>query len=153
MLGTRPNEEATKWANCDLAKVLVDEAELRATTNAPVREEHLAGSIDVPTQLGFGVGEEEKKLLFDELPLASAHMSVAGRPKREQRDATQLGRILAEEQDAELRKANLLAKALDLRNANAAGIAFENRRRIIKAFSTSENPFNPGRTEVQGVFL
>ena len=50
-------------------------------------------------------------------------------------------------------KANLLAKALDLRNANAAGIAFENRRRIIKAFSMPENPYDTGRTEVQGAYI
>ena len=56
-----------------------------------------------------------------------------------------------EDDRAELRKANLLAKVLDLRNANAAGIAYENRLRIIEAFSTPQNPFDPGRTEVQGI--
>lgn len=56
-----------------------------------------------------------------------------------------------EDNHAELRKANLLAQALDLRNANAAGVAYENRLRIIEAFSTPKNPFDPGRTEVQGI--
>jgi small subunit ribosomal protein S15 len=98
----------------------------------------------MPGELGYGVRDAEKKLLFEHLPLATLHMtSQVHKPSftKEMRD---------EDEEAELRKANLLAKALDLRNANAAGIAYENRKRIIEAFSTPENPFDSGRTEVQG---
>ena len=35
---------------------------------------------------------------------------------------------------------NVLARVVDLRNASAAGIAFENRRRAVKAFSEPGKP-------------
>jgi small subunit ribosomal protein S15 len=44
----------------------------------------------------------------------------------------------------------VLAKVVDLRNANAAGIAFENRRRVVETFSEPGKPNDSGRTEVQG---
>ena len=47
-------------------------------------------------------------------------------------------------------QANVLAKVVDLRNANAAGVAFENRRRVVEAFSEPGKPNDTGRTEVQG---
>jgi len=53
----------------------------------------------------------------------------------------------------EKQKATTFAKVVDLRNADADGIAYENKRRIIVAFSTPENPFDPGRTEVQAAIL
>lgn len=56
----------------------------------------------------------------------------------------------SDNKERQRRNANMFAKVLDLRNANAAGIAYENRRRIIYAFSTPKKPFDPGRAEVQG---
>jgi len=161
ILGTRPHEEETKWKNCDLAKVIINEDELHSST-AMKPTEVPYGVVNLPQQLGLGVDEAEKRILFEDLPLATSEMALnnaqilkkaiasqgtsATLKVREDTDAD----ILAREREKELRKANLLAKALDLRNANAAGISFENRRRIILAFSTPDNPFNPGRTEVQG---
>jgi small subunit ribosomal protein S15 len=46
-----------------------------------------------------------------------------------------------------------MAVVVDLCNANAAGIAFENRRRVITAFSEPGKPNHTGRTEVQGAYL
>ena len=52
--------------------------------------------------------------------------------------------------EEEQKKAAMFARMVDLRNANARGIAFENRRRIVAAFSEPENPTDTGRPEVQG---
>ncbi|KAF8180422.1 hypothetical protein BJ912DRAFT_632393 [Pholiota molesta] len=145
ILGTRPGEEH-KWAACDLAKVLVDEAALAAPP-APVPHALPVGTVQLPAQLAYGVDQAEREVLFEVLPMATTHMQAEAVGETEA--AANMERYNA----AQLRKANLLAKALDLRNANAAGIAFENRRRIVKAFSTPENPFDPGRTEVQVALL
>ena len=140
VLGTRPKEEAEKWKNCDLSKVLVSEEELVSSTELEPKD-FAIGKVNVPEQLGFGVDTAEQKMLLDSLPVVTADMvqgaelDVAGYNNNKER---------------ELQKANMFAKVLDLRNANAAGIAYENRRRIIYAFSTPENPFDPGRAEVQG---
>jgi hypothetical protein len=46
------------------------------------------------------------------------------------------------------------AVAAGVRQANAmAGIAFENRRRVIEAFSEPGQPNDTGRTKVQGAYL
>jgi len=146
VLGTRPQEETEKWANCDLAKVLVTEAELISTT-AMKPKEFSIGTVDLPREFAFGLDAKEQELLFEELPPASAQMTLNNLPPRAS------SADVKNEEEKELLKANLLAKALDLRNANAAGIAFENRRRIIKAFSTPDNPYDTGRTEVQVALL
>ncbi|KAF8899816.1 hypothetical protein CPB84DRAFT_1847589 [Gymnopilus junonius] len=164
VLGTRPGEEETKWKNCDLAKVLINEEELFSTTEMVPTEVSL-GVVNLPKQFGFGVDELEKNMLFNELPQATAKMINNNLDIRKKEDDKKVGqrdryavapdasKLLEEHEKEALHKADLLAKALDLRNANAAGIAFENRRRIILAFSTPENPFNPGRTEVQAALL
>jgi hypothetical protein len=134
-----------KWGNCKLSKVLVDEEKLRSTTEL-YPEEYPVGTVHIPGNLGYGVKHEEKILLFEQLPMATLHMTSQVRKaafSKEMRD---------KDDQAEIQKANLLAKVLDLRNANAAGIAYENRRRIVEAFSTTENPFDTGRTEVQGMY-
>ncbi|PPQ73437.1 hypothetical protein CVT26_015824 [Gymnopilus dilepis] len=162
VLGTRPSEEETKWKNCYLAKVLVNEEELTSTTELHPTQ-FSAGTINLPSQLGFGVDEAEKEMLFDDLPRVTAELEKVNRKietvamdRRMQSERLWAGRKEETDDeivDKEVRKANLFAKALDLRNANAAGIAFENRRRIIMAFSTPENPFDTGRTEVQAALL
>ena len=113
----------------------------------------------MPKQVGYGVGEAEKQLLFEKLPALSATTDIkisidtlttwgtslmnVGKQERELSTYIQ-------NRERELRKANTFAQLLDLRNANAGGIAYENRRRIIAAFSTPSNPFDTGRSEVQG---
>ncbi|KIM42258.1 hypothetical protein M413DRAFT_444692 [Hebeloma cylindrosporum] len=148
VLGTRPHEEAEKWPNCDLAKVIINEADLHSTT-AMNPKEFSIGTVDLPKEFAFGVDPDAQKLLFEELPAVAAQMNVNSLPQSDTGKAEKVERLNEDER----LKANLLAKALDLRNANAAGIAFENRRRIIQAFSTPENPYNTGRTEVQVALL
>ena len=98
--------------------------------------------------LNFGIGETEKQLLFRELPELSAEALVLANPNRNHET---LASIHQDGQEKELFKLNHFAKVVDLRNANAGGVAYENRRRIILAFSSPENPYDTGRTEVQGV--
>jgi len=56
-------------------------------------------------------------------------------------------------QELEQLKLNQFAKLVDLRNANAQGIAYENKRRIILAFSGQEGSYDTGSTEVQVALL
>lgn len=166
VLGTRPSEEAVKWPNCDLAKVLVDEEALFSATSSssPASSSQTAssstlhvvessvGEVLIPAQPAFGVAAVEADLLFNELPRISAEARNLLPPPvgaAVSSDKVQQFERFAEQ---ERRKVENFSKVVDLRNANAAGIAFENRRRIIEAFSTPENPFDPGRAEVQGVY-
>ncbi|KAF9525748.1 hypothetical protein CPB83DRAFT_795877 [Crepidotus variabilis] len=161
VLGTRPNEESEKWANCKLAKILVTEESLAASTEMNSRDFSI-GKVELPKEFGFGVTEKEAEVLFEDLPIASQHMTTQvsqyaqdapGKISPVPKKQMPTHGMVTEEAEREVMKANFLAKALDLRNANAAGIAFENRRRIIQAFSSPENSFDSGRTEVQVALL
>jgi len=167
----RPGDEA-KWENCHLAKVLVDMEEMLSSTEL-IPTQQGVGTVHIPKQVSFGIGEAEKQLLFGDLPLLS---SIRGKldettespmpmPHPVQKTPEDYAyrptvEVLQRQGDnrvtnnqIELQKANAFAKLVDLRNANAAGIAYENRRRIIAAFSTPPNPFDPGRSEVQAALL
>ena len=120
--------------------MLVNEEHLASSTELDPKD-FAIGKVNVPRQFGFGVDTAEQKVLFDSLPLLTADMAQQG-------ELDIAG--YSHNKERQLQKANMFAKILDLRNANAAGIAYENRRRIIHAFSAPENPFDPGRAEVQG---
>ncbi|TDL19415.1 S15/NS1 RNA-binding domain-containing protein [Rickenella mellea] len=154
-LGHRPDDE-DKWLNCDLRKVILTQQEIDTAAQEQIIKEN--GTIGLPKHLSFGVDgggvEDVRKanvdFFFDDLPgvsalrtmEASAHYTYYWRSQYKERET------------AELRKADMFARAIDLRNANADGIAFENRRRVISAFSEpSHNPYDPGRAEVQVALL
>ncbi|KAJ7905671.1 mitochondrial ribosomal protein S15, partial [Mycena olivaceomarginata] len=99
------------------------------------------GVADMPKYKAFGVAEAEAKTLFRRLP--DLTIDSPGREEKAQKEV----------EAAERLKAVNFARVIDLRNADVAGISYENRRRIIVAFSTPENPFDPGRTEVQAAIL
>ncbi|KAH9164506.1 mitochondrial ribosomal protein S15 [Lactarius sanguifluus] len=143
VLGTVSGDDAT-WASCDLARALVKPDEL--ARSAPSQDVHIAAAgadVHVPPSLAFGIREREQRMLFAHLPLLSADMST-----RREMNGLQ-GRELA----AGVAQANAVARLVDLRNANAAGVAFENRRRVIEAFSEPGKPDDTGRTEVQAALL
>ena len=146
VLGTRPGDDTT-WKNCDLAKILVDEEGLVSDTNLEPTSQPI-GTVNMPKHMAFGVGEAEKSMLFGKLPILSAEADVLG---GELSGVQAMESIFAGGGEKELKKANAFAQLLDLRNANAGGIAYENRRRIIAAFSTPSNPSDTGRSEVQGM--
>jgi small subunit ribosomal protein S15 len=132
VLGTISNTDT--WTSCDLARTLVQPDELAA-----------------PLASSFGIRAREQRMLFAHLPLLAAdmhtrrEMRMSGTPKAAEM-AAQHERAL----EAGTRQAESLAKLVDLRNANAAGVAFENRRRVVEAFSEPGKPGDTGRTEVQG---
>lgn len=141
VLGIRQGDEA-KWTNSDLAKILVTQEEINGAEPQPLTLS--SGVLWMPRMLNYGVGEAEKKLLFEHLPPLTAEQGGIRRP------AAWTTTLHEEAEREELNKANQLAKVLDLRNANAGGIAYENRRRIVAAFSEPSQPNDPGRPEVQG---
>jgi small subunit ribosomal protein S15 len=174
------NVTDTKWTTCDLARVLVrpeelapdaapqrislpatsdsssnpDTAAAAATTEAAEVGAAEETEVRVPPSLAFGMREREKRMVFEHLPLLSADMST-------RREMNALRRVNVEEMAAHhagalaagARQANAMAAMVDLRNANAAGVMFENHRRVIEAFSEPGKPNDTGRTEVQGACL
>ncbi|KAG2070879.1 S15/NS1 RNA-binding domain-containing protein [Suillus decipiens] len=144
VLGHRPGQDH-KWRSCALAKVIVTEDALYSDS-VPEIIHNPEGDIELPPHLNFGVTERSKELLFKVLPPLSAQEGVT--KFREN--------VISEMQEAmenEKTKANMFAKVIDLRNSNAKGLAFENRRRCIKLFSSPGNPFDTGRPEVQAALL
>lgn len=151
VVGHRPGDEA-KWTNCHLAKVLITEKDLEATEVV----DYPLAPVTVSKHLNYGVGEREKELLFETLPQLSALHSVASISSLEgegNASATQLQQRHDEAIPIERFKARMFARLISLKNANAKGVAFENRRRIVSAFSQPSNSYNPGLPEVQGAFL
>ena len=65
-------------------------------------------------------------------------------------EETQTARNMIQLVSREKTKAKQFAQLVDLRNANAKGIAFENRRRIIETFSPTGKATDSGYPEVQG---
>lgn len=135
VLGTRPTEGEEKWRKCDLAKILIDEAKV------PVKF------------FGYGVDAAEQKMLLDYLPVVTTDIKQGSSDTKHGEDLEEEDSPKArydKDLNAQRHKTEIFAKFLDLRNANAKGISYVNRRRIIFAFSTPQNPFDTGRTEVQG---
>lgn len=107
-------------------------------------------AVNLPPALAFGIREREQRMLFTHLPLLAADMNT----RREMNGSSVNAADMAAQHERALadgvEQANKLARLVDLRNANAAGIAFENRRRVVEAFSEPGKPNDTGRTEVQG---
>jgi small subunit ribosomal protein S15 len=169
-IASNDDEATAKWVACDLAKVLVRPEELSHDAPAqcvslPAAETAQGADADVriPPSLAFGIREREQRMLFEHLPVLSADMDTRREmmttnwKRWDGADASANSKNVEEmsahhetELAAGVVQANVMAKVVDLRNANAAGIAFENRRRVIEAFSEPGKPNDTGRTEVQG---
>ncbi|THH10392.1 hypothetical protein EW145_g1360 [Phellinidium pouzarii] len=163
VLGTRPGDEA-KWLNCDLRKVLVTAEELASLPPPPT-----GGDVQPPLYANFGLDgldgveslDYQKKFFFEHLPDATKYSEIAPEIADKLVAVDGAVKLLNPEdvrmyltvQDKELEKARQLARMVDLRNANARGIAFENRRRIIAAFSPTGNTSDSGYPEVQVALL
>lgn len=140
-MGTRANDEEKKWKNCALAKLLIDE-DLLSSSNALESREFGIGKVDVPKQFGFGVDTAEQEILLNSLPMVTANMAQQGEVN---------SKGYKENLETQQNQVSRFTKVLDLRNANAKGISYVNKRRIIYAFSTPQNPYDTGRSEVQGM--
>ncbi|GJJ07743.1 hypothetical protein Clacol_001948 [Clathrus columnatus] len=151
ILGHRSGDES-KWLDCGLNKILVKPREIHSPekkytldTKAPVKlPEHF--------QWGLGGDPEAQHLLFDSLPHVAAEQTISHinvtNPHNES-----VHQSLNKAQWEELPSVHMLARITDLRNANARGIAFENRRRCVEAFSSPDKPNDTGRPEVQAALL
>ncbi len=149
ILGHKAGDEA-RWLNSDLAKVVISEADIVATPK-PSLLNSKTGEYRLATYFNYGIGEKEKETLFEALP----QLTVEGQLKAtgSSADGHSLGKEFIQAQQTELVNRVHLARLVDLRNANAQGIAYENRRRIVAAFSEPENLTDTGRPEVQGAYL
>jgi small subunit ribosomal protein S15 len=102
----------------------------------------LKGGIELPPHMNYGVTGKVKKLLFELLLPMSAQNGVT----------SFTGSVVSEVQEAmerEKAKANMFAKVVDLCDVNSKGLAFENRRRCVQAFSLPGKPTDTGCPEVQ----
>ncbi|KAL0951963.1 hypothetical protein HGRIS_008614 [Hohenbuehelia grisea] len=149
VLGTHPGDHKT-WQDCELKTILVDESEIAGDVTFKAVETPF-GVVKMPPSLNYGITGEDKLRLLHDLPCLSAEtdlLQLEGFSDAERKSFS----VHAAHREAW--KANIFVKAIDLRNANAGGIAFENRRRIIAAFSDPEgNRWDPGRAEVQAALL
>ncbi|KAF8212068.1 hypothetical protein K438DRAFT_1567731, partial [Mycena galopus ATCC 62051] len=150
--GTRPGEEH-KWRASRLGRILVDGSVFAGPPESTVSPEF--GIPDMPKYKAFGIAEQETKRLFSHLPeltdITLAENLLRNIPEED--SANKHENLKKEIAETERRKVINFARVIDLRNADAGGISYENRRRIVVAFSTPENPFDPGRTEVQAAIL
>jgi small subunit ribosomal protein S15 len=144
VVGHRPGDDA-KWSKCDLAKVIIAEKDIEGTNT----ESLPTGEISMPTHFNYGFGEREKEMLFETLPQLT--ILNASDKKREGYAADGLQHRHDKADQMQLFKSRMLARIVSLRNANAKGIAYDNRRRIIAEFSEPANPEDTGRPEVQGM--
>lgn len=158
VLGTRPGEDH-KWTDSDLAKCVLTEESILASGEPVLSVRGPIGEVPLPAHLNYGVTEPDARLLFSTLPALAGEVNADEKRIREHRrdalfegDARKLAQVAEQAQAEEQRKAEMLARVVDLRNANAGGIAYENRRRIVEAFSEPGKPGDTGRTEVQGAY-
>lgn len=151
VLGHNPGDE-TKWPTCDLAKILVSADEVASPNPLPT-DPKTANDLVEPKYYNFGIGEQEKHLLFTTLPALTQEGAMESQRSRIRGDPQQIVIVNRETESVENRKKALLTRLVDLGNANARGIAYENRRRIVTEFSTPEKPADTGRPEVQGMSI
>ena len=132
---------------------------------------------DTPKIFNYGVGEREKRLIFDDLTEmrkweytiqkdeAEARKEVMDKLRAAGTDPTKLPWSSQDEDSAvsDLKFSNdddytrhedankyWFGRLLDIRNASAKGLEFENKKRIVEAFSTQGKVNDPGLPEVQG---
>jgi len=159
ILGTISSSSSSDtWASCDLARVLVRPDEL--APSAPSHDLHIAeadANVGLPPALAYGIRAREQRMLFAHLPLLAADMAMRREMNGKGAQASVKVAEMAAHHDQALatgvEQANALARLVDLRNANAQGIAYENRRRVVEAFSEPGKPNDTGRTEVQAALL
>ncbi|VDB86274.1 unnamed protein product [Peniophora sp. CBMAI 1063] len=152
VLGTRPG--SSLWEQSDLNSILVKPSELTSSSESVPTV--TGDKVDLPAASAFGLGPGENALLFEHLPVAAADMSTAfslaggkaliTKPKDREWRYNDLAAQAAT-------AAGTMAKLVDLRNANARGVAFENRRRIVRAFAGEGRSYNPGLPECQAALL
>lgn len=159
ILGYAPGQD-WRWRNSDLAKILVSEAERKPLQSVKAwdqqqlnhefstKQTYPHGPKPTSSSLNYGVDKESVELLFEHLPRVATQRPLL---KLDPLAPPEVHSEAYEEALTEqLAASDQMHRILHLSNASAGGIAFENRRRIIDAFSTQGNPNDTGRPEVQG---
>ncbi|KAH9934092.1 S15/NS1 RNA-binding domain-containing protein [Epithele typhae] len=150
ILGHKAGDEA-KWKNSDLARILVTAEDI--ANSPPPSIDPKTGKVVLPKYMSYGLTEKETEAFFEVLP----HLTVQGQVQNQTKgDNTEARTLVSAEVNAsrEVPGNNLMfARLVDLRNADAGGIAFENRRRIVAEFSEPEKPNDTGRPEVQAAIM
>jgi len=145
-----PLRDDSKWRACKLAQTVVARDEL-ADKSSPSQNPALAATPDASR---LGLSEQDHTFLFEQLPEVSAQATFlrpGGRDPLEWANSQPPELIKAE--FVEQHKASMLARMIDLRNSNADDLAFENRKRIVSAFSPPGQGSDTGRPEVQAALL
>ncbi|KIM70011.1 hypothetical protein SCLCIDRAFT_1207274 [Scleroderma citrinum Foug A] len=140
-----PRGGQDKWPQCDLSKTVITEDKLDSE-DAHNLVKFPEGTIQVPSKLNYGISGEKTKMLFEVLPTLTAEKDIYTFDQDTVRRSE-------EAMKQQFQNANMFAKLVSLRNANARGIAYENRRRCISLFSPPDNPNDTGRPEVQAAIL
>jgi len=140
-LGYGPGNEQL-WLQSDLCNITLTTEKIQTSPPARVRDPDVV----FPANYQYGIGPREQRLLMEDLPTV-----------RMQQQTCQLDPLRPDYEDEanrafhlETRSKSQMARLLDLKNADAGGIAFENRRRIVEAFGEPGKKNDTGRTEVQG---
>ncbi|KAG9100076.1 hypothetical protein FS749_016345 [Ceratobasidium sp. UAMH 11750] len=153
VLGHSKTPEGQKlWAESDLCKILLTPEKILETRPREISTE--SGVMPLPRHLNFGIQSQEEELVFRTLPDVASQQAFFTVMKS-QYDPTNDAHVrLSQELEAKAKISAIhLSRLADLRNASAAGIAAENRRRCVEAFSSPDKPNDSGRSEVQAAIL
>ncbi|KAI6012020.1 hypothetical protein EDC04DRAFT_2761967 [Pisolithus marmoratus] len=126
-----PRGAQDKWPQCNLTKAVITQDQLHSD-DAHEALGFPEGAVHIPPTLNQGISGHSRKMLFEVFPVLSVERGYGAH---------------------EVAEANMFATLVNLRNANAKGIAYENRRRCIDLFSAPETPNDTGRPEVQAAIL
>lgn len=152
VLGHSNTPEGQKlWENSDLCKILLTESQLLEAQNRSLHT--AANSIPVSEHLNFGIKTQEEELIFQTLPEVAAQQAFFLNTGAEYDGTASHIEKLQECESKATINAIHLARLADLRNASTTGIAVENRRRCVEAFSLPGKPNDTGRPEVQAAIL
>jgi small subunit ribosomal protein S15 len=146
-----PVGDDSRWRSCKLAHTILTRQQLNTpkSSRPHTQTAEFAGR-------PLGLSDKEYELLFEQLPEVSAQLSFLEQPGNDPLEWTGSNSQppdLIKFDYLEQHKAYMLARTIDLRNSNADGLAFENRKRIVTAFSSPSQPQNTGRPEVQGASI
>lgn len=151
VLGHSNTEEGRKlWEDSELCEILLTEAKILGAQprSFPV----VSGSIALPQHLNFGIKTHEEELVFQALPEVMAQQNFFQQTTAAFDSADPKHASILEEAESKSTISTIhLSRLADLRNASAAGIAVENRRRCVETFSPPGKPNDTGRPEVQGI--
>lgn len=162
------------WNNCELRKIIISNQDVwglredsrgnlqpveSELTKGTEEERAVAASEGGPLRLNFNLSDEDRKLLFQDLPdvntkdrlTVSMAFSDAG-------SGTNAGSMIADEINQQLEgierqeghSVDKLSRMLDLRNASSKGIDVYNKRRIVEQFGQG---VHTGTVETQGELM